>query len=295
MPEGDTLYKIQERLRAAALGAVVSSFELPRRDTVVTRVVGSRIEQVDAYGKNLFIGFSCKLVLHVHLKMLGAVRVLDPARVARVFLGEVSARIVCGEGDARVGIVVLRAPVAHLVRPAEMQRIVSSLGPDPLRDGFSVDAVVERLRALDDTPLGEAIMDQRAMAGVGNVYKSEILFAKGMDPFAPVHAYTGDELAALVKHTEIVMRANVEQRLPRVPAAGGVRYAFQRRTRSPRAPGSGAGAQGGQNPHAVYMRHGKGCLTCGGRILSRPQGEQQRVTYFCPVCQPHRSEAEGEM
>lgn len=155
---------------------------------------------------------------------------------------------------------------------------LASLGPDLLGPEVDLDAMVKRLRVADDTPLGVAVMDQRLIAGIGNVWKSEGLFAAGLDPFASVAQFGDEELRGLLAGVRALMQQNVDGTVHRrslVPTRGGPRI-----TRV-----DVGGARGG---HDVYERAGQACRRCGGRISRAKQ--LTRSTYCCPTCQPSRGE-----
>jgi uncharacterized protein (TIGR02449 family) len=140
-----------------------------------------------------------------------------------------------------------------------------------------VEAMIARLRQEDALPIGVAVMDQRLVAGIGNVWKSEGLFARGLDPFAPVARFTDDELRGLLTHVRALMQKNVDGTVHRrslVPARGGRRV-----TRLE--------VGGALTGHAIYERKGLPCLACGTRIERDKQGT--RTTYVCRTCQPSRA------
>jgi endonuclease-8 len=141
-------------------------------------------------------------------------------------------------------------------------RSLTTLGPDLLAPSFDAWEAVRRLRARDALPLGEALLDQRAVAGIGNVYKSEVCFIERADPWAPVSALDDRRLTALLSTARRLLAAH---------AGGEVRS-----TTGSTRPGERLW---------VYRRAGRPCRRCGTLIRSRPQGEQGRVTYWCPSCQ----------
>lgn len=148
----------------------------------------------------------------------------------------------------------------QLRRHPHLQR----LGPDLLDPQFDAAAAVARLRSRNGVPLGEAVMNQRLVAGIGNIYKSEVLFIMGFDPFSPVGCYSDEELAAMLSKARYLLRRN----------SGGP----NRTTRF----GSDAGRMW------VYGRSGQPCPKCGATIRLRRQGEAGRTTCWCPECQPPR-------
>lgn len=299
MPEGDSLFRLAARLAPLLEGHVVVELQLPRSDTPTKHLSGKRVTKVWAQGKNLLVRFDEGSVLHVHLQMNGRVRVRSgpgaAAQVARV--RGVSSAVLTMRADAEAGgdtapddgdvsVVVERAPTARLLRERDLPGDwrLSTLGPDLLGQTFDEDEALRRLRVLErgDRPLGVVVMEQGAVAGIGNVYKSEVLFRLGLDPFAPVAAFTDDELREVLRTARMLLLRNVGAR----PLAGRrdpfyKPYDVGRVTRDR--------VEVGKGPVSVYGRSGHACFTCGAAIEMIRQGEQQRSTYFCPVCQPSRS------
>jgi endonuclease-8 len=149
----------------------------------------------------------------------------------------------------------------RVVRSAGTDESLARLGPDVLAADFDDAEAVRRLRALADVPVADALLDQRAMAGVGNVFKCEALFARRVDPFARVADLDDATLAALVATCRDMMRANVGD-APRRTTPRTQRERFR-----------------------VYGRGGRGCPACGGRIATRRAGPRGRITWYCPRCQ----------
>jgi endonuclease VIII len=312
MPEGDSLFRLAARLRPllVAEGHVVRTLELPRADTPTAHLRGRQVTKVWAQGKNLLVRFDEGTVLHVHLQMHGRVRVhrgpdaRERAKRARsvavvvLTMGGLGPGIGLGaeanEGAAPVPldtiIVVERAPTARLLRERDLPSDwrLSTLGPDLLGETFDEDEALRRLRSAEraDRPLGEVVMDQGAVAGIGNVYKSEVLFRQGLDPFAPVVAFTDEELRGVLRDARVLLQRNVGSR----PFAGRKDpfykpYDVGRVTRDR--------VEVGKGPVSVYGRRAHACFECGTAIEMARQGEQRRSTYWCPTCQPARSRALG--
>jgi endonuclease VIII len=187
MPEGDTLFRIAAALGPPLEGKPVVALEVPRSGRRYDHLTGRRVERVEARGKHLLIFFDEGSVLHTHLRMTGAWHLYREGDRWRRSIGSASA-ILAVPGYVAV---CFRAPVARVLRASALPRdgLVGALGPDLLGEEFDTAEALRRLRALDNEPLGVAVMDQRAVAGIGNVYKSEILFKRRLDPFAPVRAY----------------------------------------------------------------------------------------------------------
>jgi endonuclease-8 len=227
----------------------------------LSRLVGRTVESVEARGKHLLIGFSGGLWLRTHLRMRGSwhrYRVGEPWRLpaarASAVLHTDTAVAVCFD-----------APEVELLSSAELERhaVLSALGPDLLGAAFDADEAVRRLLAGPSVPLGEALLDQRAVAGIGNVVKSEVCFLERLDPWAPVGDVPETSLRAALVTARRVLQSNV---------GGGARV-----TTGVSAPGRSLW---------VYGRAGRPCRRCGTLIAARRQGEQARMTYWCPRCQP---------
>lgn len=260
MPEGDTLYRAARVLGERLDGKTVRAF----RSTLGARVdagrVGKRIERVEARGKNLLIAFEDGWTLHTHLRMNGSWRLFGARE--RWTRPAFQARVVIDVGDF-VAVCFL-APVVRMLRGDGSREL--DLGPDLLADEFDEPRALALLRSAGPTDIGEALMIQRLVSGIGNVYKSEILFLEGIDPFRPIASFDDDTLRRVLQRARSLMQKNV---------APGARM---RATRvRPDAPA-------GSSRFFVYHRSGLPCFRCGTRIRMRRQG-QSRSTYFCPSCQ----------
>jgi len=273
MPEGDTLHAIARKLQPL-VGERVVALSLPRTTQPTSHLVGRSIERIEALGKNLLVHFEGRWILHTHLRMNGRWRMRrrEPARRPAlppgsvVYLATATHEALCVD-----------APVVTLARAGSLRlRALADLGPDLLAPEVDLEALVRRLRTADEAPIGLALCDQRLVAGIGNIWKSEALFALGLDPLALVARFTDEELRALLLHTRVAMQANVDGRAHRralVPRTAGPRI-----TRF-----EGGRALAG---HAVYERAGLACSRCGSRVTRVRQGT--RTTYLCAHCQPRR-------
>jgi endonuclease-8 len=262
VPEGDTIWRTARTLHAALAGKTVVAFEssLPTVTAASRRlgVVGRQIEAVEARGKHLLVRFAGGAVLHTHQGMRGSWRLHRKTGVAHRPL---SGRALIETAD--VVATCSLAPVVEVLSAAQAAAhpALARLGPDLLGPGFDVVAARRRLRARGDLEIGPALMDQSSLAGVGNVYKSEVLFLCGVSPFRRVRELDDAALDRLVARAGELLRRNLGPGL--------------RRTTSSLAPGR----------LWVYRRSGQPCRRCGTAIERRVQGEQARSTYFCPTCQ----------
>jgi endonuclease-8 len=271
MPEGDTIHRAAETLQRAIGGQVVTRFEsvLPKLNRVDADAPlrGRTVERVEARGKHLLIWFSGDLVLRTHMRMNGSWHIYRPGE--RWQRPHRDMRIVI-ETPA-MHAVAFTVPVAEFVAANELPRleVVRELGPDPLSDDFRADQAIERLQRRADMEIADALLDQTAISGIGNVFKSEVLFGARINPFARVSHLTRDQLAEIVGVATRFMRANV--------VSGLSRTAGMRRT------------TGRVDPSArlwVYGRAAQPCRRCGTPISRRKQGPYARSSYWCPRCQP---------
>jgi endonuclease-8 len=269
MPEGDTIFRTADVLRAALLGRrITASRAQPqpglRRVPDLSRLVGATVTNVEARGKHLLIGFENGLTLRSHLRMRGSWHRYRPDEPWRLPLRRASAVLETAESVA----VAFDTPVVELLTDAELRRsrALNALGPDLLAGSFDADEALRRLRELDAEALGNALLDQRAVAGIGNVYKSEVAFLQALDPWAPVAAFDDTELTDALRAARRLLQANVR---------GGARVTT----------GSQVRGQG----LWVYGRVGRPCRRCGTRIAVERQGDMARLTYWCPRCQPSRT------
>ena len=269
MPEGDTIFRTADVLRAALVGRRITAARAQprpglRRVPDLSRVVGATVASVEPRGKHLLIGFDNGLTLRSHLRMSGSWHRYRPGETWRRPPRQASAILETPESVA----VAFNTPVVELLTDADLRRSVplTSLGPDLLGRTFDADEALRRLRDRDGEQLGNALLDQRAVAGIGNVVKSEVAFRERLDPWAPVEAATDGELRAALATARRVLQANTR---------GGARVTT-------------GNARRGQALW-VYGRVGRPCRRCGTPIRMHRQGELARLTYWCPRCQPARA------
>ena len=259
MPEGDTVHLAAVRLSAVLRDAVLtrSDFRVPRYATV--DLAGARVLDVVARGKHLLFRFDGGTTLHTHFKMQGAWHLYRPGEGWRAPVHE--ARVVlCSDAWEAVGF---RLPVIDLLPTDRESDVVGHLGPDVLGPDWDAAEVLRRLQRSPERHLAEALLDQRVLAGVGNVYKSEICFLRGIHPWARIGGVSG--LDALLALTKRLMDAN--------------RHTGRQIT-------TGDGRRGRE--HWVYGRRGRPCRRCGTAIERRQEVLVEGVTYWCPHCQPER-------
>jgi len=278
MPEGDTLARIAVALRPYLAGRVVTGARARLPGPQVSLIVGQKIDAVDAAGKNLLIKFDGGLELRTHLGLHGSWHRYRPGETwrrppsrAALVIEVPGAVAVCFDAP----VVELFERRAEVVHPT-----ISMLGPDLLDDTFDQAEAVRRLRdpARADTAIGEAILDQRAVAGVGNVYKSEVLFMEKVDPFAPVKSLDDDTLNRILTTAREQLQAN-----SRSDAPAGRTTTIDVKT----------GARLAPSRLWVYDRAGRPCHRCGTAIESDSQGtELPRVTYWCPSVECQASDAD---
>ena len=257
MPEGDTLVKTERRLAPALEGRPVEEVVVRRNRHPLPRP-GTLVESVEARGKHLLITFEGGSVLQSHLLMTGAWILHRRGERWRDVPGAMRAVVATADHEA----VLFRTPVARFW-PARLagERPWERLGPDLCRPPVDLDEVLRRLDALDPTvAAGEVLMDQHVAAGVGNVYKSETLWACGVNPFTPIGDLDKTARRHLFETASALLVANLE-RSRRATYGRGV---------------------------AVYGRHGQGCPRCHAALRIAEQGpaEMRRTTTWCPRCQP---------
>ena len=291
MPEGDTIYRAARTLQKAIGGKVVTAFDTGLATLASvndnTPIIGRTVERVEARGKWCLIFFSGDLILITHMLMSGSWHIYRTGEKWWMGRGRMRVAITCGDYQA----VAFNVPIAefHTARSLERSSQVPKLGPDILAGEFSVEAGVRALReraaSHPQDEIAVALLNQRVMAGLGNVYKSEVAFAAGVNPFRQLRTVTDREMEAMVEASHKYMKANVLDAGPRGASGEGiVTYTGPRRTthsmdRSDRV--------------WVYGRQGQECRRCGTAIMMRKQGEQVRSTYWCPSCQPWIA-AEGQ-
>ncbi len=269
MPEGDTIHKVAAAIRPRLEGERLA--EAWARDLDLGRLQGRRVERVDALGKHLVVSLEGDRSIRSHLGMHGSWHRYPvgkpwkkPERQASLLLATAADEFVC-----------FNAKEVECLHTAGIRNsnFVVRLGPDLIADAPAPGELVRRCRQIAeaDMALADVLLDQRLACGVGNVYKSEVLFLERLDPWTPLHRVEDGQLEALWTLAAKLLRANL----------GGGR-------RVTRAIADGRGRLW------VYGRSGQSCLRCGrARIAARRMGVNHRSTYWCPRCQPGVSAGDG--
>ncbi|MEA2386123.1 MAG: endonuclease [Thermoleophilaceae bacterium] len=257
MPEGDTIHAAAHRVGAALVGKHIVSIDTPQprhaMDRWPARLAGRPVRSVDAHGKHLFMRFDGDLTLHSHLRMGGMWGVYANGR--RWSRSPRRAWLVIRTPEHEV--VQFDGPVLELMTESRTRfdLRLAALGPDILAEQLDEAGLLRRLREDDPTRgIGDALLDQRNIAGIGNVWKSEGCFDALIDPWRRVEDVSDDEVLAIVRGTRTRMQDSVSR--------GGRMRGLQ-----------------------VYDRAGRRCPRCECQIRSRGQGDDNRTTYWCPGCQ----------
>lgn len=279
MPEGDTIYRSARALQRAIGGAVVTGFDTGlaklARVNDDTPLVGRVVEKVESQGKWLLIYFSGDLILVTHMLMSGSWHIYRTGE--KWWMGRDRMRVAIVTADWQA--IAFNVPVAefHTARSLERSGQVPKLGPDILSAGFTVETGVARLKAYasehPEAEVAVTLLNQRVLAGLGNVYKSEVAFTAGVNPFRAMGTVTAREMETMVDVSQRYMQANVvDGKGDGIVTYSGNRRTTQRMDREERL--------------WVYGRQGQECRRCGTAVMMRKQGEQARSTYWCPQCQP---------
>lgn len=282
MPEGDSVWRAAHQLHHALAGQklTASDFRVPRFATL--NLAGWTVNEVVPRGKHLLMrvqgpgaegtggpGTQQKLTIHSHLKMEGAWQVYPPG--GRWRKPGFTAR--CVLRTAVADAVGFSLGVVEVVRTADEDKIVGHLGPDLLGPDWDPLEAERRILAAPDVPIGVALLDQRNLAGIGNIYRCEACFLSNIHPASPVSAVA--DLQTLMADAKQLLEANL---------GPGRRVTIL----NPR--GMPVGRMAGRPGYWVYRREHQPCLKCGTPIrrdvLGKLNGEEERDIYFCPKCQP---------
>jgi endonuclease-8 len=273
MPEGDSIFRTAQALHRHLSGHTITRFEsvLPALIRVDhdRPVAGRIVERVVSRGKHILMTFSGDLVLHTHMRMNGSWHGYAPGALWRRPASDMRVLV----ETARFVAVGFNVPVAEFLTSCDLTRHegLRSLGPDLLDPSFDLDEAARRLSAQAGTPIADALLDQRVVSGIGNIFKSETLFLAGIYPFTPAGRIAAAGAVRLLTIAREALQANV--------------VTSGRLTRS-----RGIRTRDSLDPRAalwVYGRGGKPCRKCGAPIQSTRTGLDARVTYWCPRCQPN--------
>jgi endonuclease-8 len=281
MPEGDTIFRAARTLHRALAGKPVVRFEsvFPAltRIQVDTPLTSQTIESVSASGKHLLMRFSGGVVLRTHMRMNGSWHIYRPGEPWQRSRRDM--RIVVATADfVAVGFNI---PVAEFIAARNLERHeeLRKLGPDLLSESFDEEEALRRIRERPSQAIADVLLNQRVMAGIGNVYKSEVLFTCRVNPFTPAGGVGDEALRCLITTGRKFLLANVHTSLAPMTT-----YTGYRRT------------TGRDNPSErlwVYGRVGLPCRRCRTVIKLRKQGEAARLTYWCPKCQADTGDQEN--
>jgi endonuclease-8 len=275
VPEGDTIFRAAHTLHRALAGQKVTDFEslLPKleRVEVDSPVTGRTIEKVEALGKWTLIYFSGDLILLTHMLMSGSWHIYRPGEKWRRRRDDM--RIIIR--TEKILAVAFKVPIAefHTADSLRRRRVFNQIGPSVLAEEYNDAEILQRLRSRPESTVGEALLAQSLLSGIGNVFKSEICFACAVNPFRTVTTLSISELSCLVSTARKFLLANVAS------TSGDqiVTYSGLRRT---------TGRSDREENLWVYARRGEPCRRCGTAIESRKQGLDARITFWCPMCQP---------
>ena len=274
MPEGDSIFRAARSLHRVLSGHAVTRFDtayahLDRVD-VDTPIVGRTIEKCESVGKHLLIWVSGDLILRTHMRMNGSWHLYRHGE--RWWRGEHAMRVRIETADWVA--VAFNVPVAEFITPADLTRRdpVAQLGPDLLGETFDRDEAIRRIIASGHRAIAQTLLDQRIVAGIGNVYKSEVLFLSGVHPEVPSSAVPRDTLERMMDLARGLLKDNVvDGSSPRIQTYRNLRQLNP--------------ASEHDESLWVYGRRNKPCRKCGTPIEMKKMGLEARSTYWCPTCQ----------
>ena len=274
MPEGDTIFRAAAALHRALAGHPVVRFETGLAQLARvhddTPVTGRVVEKCESIGKHLLVWFSGDLILRTHMRMSGSWHLYRPGEAWQRPARDMRVRL-----DTETWVAVaFNVPVAEFLRARDLprDRTLASLGPDLLSSTFDREEARHRLAAVGTRLIGEALLDQRVVAGIGNVYRSEVLFLSGIHPDRPISTLDQEDLDRIVDTAIPLMRANTG---PGAAAGIVTHRGLRRTTQRARA----------EDNLWVYGRRGQPCRKCGTPIESVKRGLDARSVYWCPRCQ----------
>jgi endonuclease VIII len=252
MPEGDTIHRAARRLEVALGGREIVLADAPSPRSPLHgragRLQGSVLERAEARGKHLLAHFSGGLAIHSHLGMNGRWRITADGRApyGKPWLVLASGRAIAAQSGGQI---------LRLVSEARLRNdpVLARLGPDPLAPGFDLEAATARLRSAGaGLEIGEALLDQSLVAGIGNAIRNGGLWAAGVSPWRRVGDLEQAEVERALHECRRIMEVAVER---------------------------------GRRPPSIYRSERRGCPRCGGPVSVRGQGDANRASYWCPNCQ----------
>lgn len=261
MPEGDTIRRAATRLKAVLENQIIEQAGSRWLGETATSLQGRTIRDVESRGKHLLVMLDDGRVIHSHMGMTGSWHIYRPGEPWQKPEQRAAISLNC----AKVCVVCFTPKLLEVLTAAGLRRhdYLNRLGPDLLADPASDQVVLARFRQCNNLPIGEAVLNQTIVSGIGNVYKSEVLFDRGVHPQTLVCELRDEQIVELVDKATTMMAQNLNGR-PRT-----TRHALD----------------GGR--FYVYGRSGKPCYVCGTPIALIRQGDLGRTTYFCPHCQSH--------
>lgn len=263
MPEGDSVFRLAARLRPALERQRLDRLELRGGRAAGLIVRDLEVLEIATHGKHMLTRFDTGDTLHTHLLMQGSWTVTGPGKVLpRRIMPDVRAVLATHAGRTAWAVDV---PIIDLLRTADESTVIGHLGPDPLRTDWDEDEALRRLGRRPDRAIIVALLDQRNLAGIGNLWANELCFLRGLHPWRPVGTV---DLAPLVRLAVRTLRYSATP-----PNAYQVTTGDTRPGRS----------------HWVAGRAGRPCLRCGTTIRVRDEvraDPEQRRTWWCPRCQP---------
>lgn len=274
MPEGDTLYRMARTLHRALAGKQITAFDTAYAHLANVNdnapLVGRTVERIVSQGKWLLMYFTGDLILATHMLMKGSWHIYRPGE--RWQRGSSQMRIRLDVQD--VVAVAFNVQTAHFYTEATLIRnsAIPKLGPDLLQNDFSLAEAKRRVREHPGEEIANTLLRQKVVAGIGNVYKSEVCFLCKVSPFRLVKDVSEEELTCLLERAQQLLKANVNEKI----VGEKENITGQRRTVSSLDP---------DRRLWVYERVGKPCRRCGETIQLRKQGTDARLTFWCPECQ----------
>jgi endonuclease-8 len=252
MPEGDTIHRAAKRMDAALRGREMALADAPNPRSPIhgraKKLEGSVLERVEARGKHLLAHFSSGDVIHSHLGMNGRWFIAADGRMpyGKPWLVLSSGRGIASQNGGKLLRLISESRVRN--DPG-----LAQLGPDPLGGSFDAAEAAERLRRMGSgREIGDALLDQRIIAGIGNAIRNEALFRAGVSPLHTVEELSPGQLERIVAENERVMQISMAK---------------------------------GRRPRSIYRANRRGCPACGGRVEVQGQGDANRMAYWCPACQ----------